>query len=121
MTKKRESLVEIIVATGLIGSVFLGYVTAKDLIVNILLFIVFIELVRMVVTFLSEGKVMKIRYMIDGSIAFLLREMIIEITKVGHTVEHKALEVGLILVVLTFLFVYRYVSTKFSPKREDCE
>lgn len=121
MTKKIESYVEIAIATGLISSVWLEYISAKDLIVNILLFIVFVELIRMVITFLSEGKIMKIRYMIDGSIAFLLREMIIEITKVGHSIEHKALEIGLIIAVLTFLFLFRYISTKFSPKREDCE
>jgi len=121
MTKKRESALEIAVATMMISAVWMDLISAKDLIVNILLFIVFVELVRMVVTFISEGKVMKIRYMIDGGIAFLLREMIIEITKVNHSFEHKAMDVGLIITVLTFLFFFRYVSTKFSPKREDCE
>ena len=121
MTKKKESILEIIIATVLINLVWFEIVSAKDIIVNILLFIVFIELIRMVVTFVSEGKVMKVRYMIDGAIAFLLREMIIEITKVEESIEHKYLELGIILIALFSLFIFRFVSTKFSPKREDCE
>jgi uncharacterized membrane protein (DUF373 family) len=118
MTKKREVIVEITIATIMITLMWMGFFSAKTIIMNILLFIVFVELIRMLVSFISEGKAMKIRYLIDGSIAFLLREMIIEMTS-KNDINHKYMEIGLIIIVLIFLFIFRLISTKFSPKREE--
>jgi len=108
-----------LVALGFMISIWMGIVSPKVLIVNILLFIVFIELTRVFINFVSEGNVigMQIKYMVDGAIAFTLRELLIVMTDTHHTFLERKEEAYLILIVLSTLFVLRWISTHFSPDK----
>jgi len=119
LIKNKIEAVEVFIAMVFMTSIWMGFVTPKVLIVNILLFIVYIELTRVVINFISEGNStgMQIKYMVDGAIAFTLRELLIAMTDTHHAFIQRKEEAYLILIVLTTLFVLRWISTHFSPDK----
>ena len=115
------STVEVLIALCFMIPVWMGIISAKDLIVNILLFIVFIELTRVVINFLSEGNKVgiTIRYMVDGAIAFSLRELLIAMTDTHHILAERKEESYFILIILSTLFLLRWISAHFGIKKEE--
>ena len=95
------------------------------IIVNLLYFIIVLEIVRAVIGFLREQKV-KIYLLIDAFIILTLREFIVNVVKVNKenissieqllsngTIFHILIFSG----VLIFLFILRWLSTFTSPNK----
>ena len=87
-------------------------------IILMLEFIVIIEVVKMIAEFI-EKKRLRLRYVVDVFIIFLIRDVIILTTH--HNKEHK--EILFLLLVIFVFFLFRILAVQFSPvlpkKRED--
>jgi len=62
-----------------------------------------------------------IRYLIDGSFIFMLRELLYIFTDIGYTFEQKVAYTILIISIMISLIGMRIVAIKLSPKREENE
>ncbi len=118
---KNKSYIEIIVATIL----FIIAITVDmlmDFIIYMLYFIIFLEIVRAVIHFIREQRVV-LSILVDAFIILTLREFIVNVVKV-NTVELKSFEavfsnpvnfnILILSGVIIFLLVVRYLSIKTS-------
>lgn len=105
--------------------VAIGTNSMIDIIIYLLYFIIMLEIVRAVMSFLREKRV-QIRILIDAFIILTLRELIVNVVKVNE-VEINSIETLLgstlnyhILIfsgVLLFLFVLRWLAFVTSPDK----
>jgi uncharacterized membrane protein (DUF373 family) len=79
-------------------------------IILMLEFIVIIEVVKMISDFVVKRK-LRLRYVIDVFIVFLIRDVVILVT--DHKKEFE--EILFLLFVILVFFVFRVMAVKFSP------
>lgn len=83
--------------------------------VALLEFIIILELVRMIIEFLlSDENRIRIRLMIDSTIAFFIRDIMLI---VNDTFDSK--KIFTVLGVISILFIFRIITIKFSPSLMD--
>jgi uncharacterized membrane protein (DUF373 family) len=100
-----------------------------ELIIYMLYFIIFLEIVRSVIEF-TKGHRIKIRVLIDAFIILSLREFIVNVAKLSKE-DYSSFEamlnsstnmhIAIYSVVILFLFFARYLSIKTSPEKYDCD
>jgi uncharacterized membrane protein (DUF373 family) len=73
-------------------------------------FIVIIEVVKMISDFVVKRK-LRLRYVIDVFIVFLIRDVVILVTNPKKEFE----EILFLLFVILVFFVFRVMAVKFSP------
>lgn len=112
--------IEIFIALAIFGIIQFTNITLFKAIAFMLGFIVVLEVVRMVGDFIMKGtQAIKIRYVIDGFIIFLLRDVIIVIS--DEKIIDKEFKVGFLLAVIFTFFIFRIFSLKYSPSDKNCE
>ena len=79
-------------------------------IILMLEFIVIIEVVKMISDFIQKRK-LRLRYVIDVFIIFLIRDAVILVTNPKKEFE----EILFLLFVILIFFVFRVMAVKFSP------
>ena len=118
--------IELILAIVLFA-IALGTGSMIDIIIYLLYFIIMLEIVRAVMSFLREKRV-KLGILIDAFIILTLRELIVNVVKINE-VEIDSLDTLLgntinfhILIfcgVLLFLFLLRWLSIMTSPDKKS--
>jgi uncharacterized membrane protein (DUF373 family) len=73
-------------------------------------FIVIIEVIKMISDFIEKRK-LRLRYVIDVFIIFLIRDVVILVTDPKKEFE----EILFLLFVILVFFVFRVMAVKFSP------
>lgn len=104
--KNYELLLASVVFVAMLGTHYPFY----KAIILLLEFIVIIEVVKMIAEFI-EKKRLRLRYVIDVFIIFLIRDVIILTTDPNK--EHK--EVLFLLLVIFVFFLFRILAVQFSP------
>ena len=79
-------------------------------IILMLEFIVIIEVVKMISDFIEKRK-LRLRYVIDVFIIFLIRDVVILVTNPKKEFE----EILFLLFVILIFFIFRVMAVKFSP------
>ena len=96
------------------------------IIINLLYFIIMLEIVRAVMSFLRERRV-KIGILIDAFIILTLRELIVNVVKINKMQIHSLDElltstinfhISIFCGVLLFLFLLRWLSILTSPDKK---
>lgn len=83
----------------------------STLAVALLEFIIILELIRMLIEFLfSEGNRLKLRLMIDSTIIFFIRDIMLIVND-----KFDLMKIISILGIIAILFVFRVITMKFSP------
>jgi len=83
----------------------------STLAVSLLEFIIILELVRMLVEFLfSDDNRIKLRLMIDSTIVFFIRDIMLIVND-----KFDMIKISSILVIITVLFILRILTMKYSP------
>ncbi len=92
----------------------LGQITSfSKLAVALLEFIIILELVRMLVEFLfSDENRIKLRLMIDSTIVFFIRDILLIVND-----KFDFVKIASILGIITVLFIFRYITMRFSPEK----
>lgn len=86
-------------------------ISFSKLAVALLEFIIILELVRMLVEFLfSDDNRIKLRLMIDSTIVFFIRDIMLIVND-----KFDMIKISSILVIITVLFILRILSMKYSP------
>lgn len=87
----------------------------SKLVIALLEFIIILEIVRMLIEFLlSDDNRIKIRLMIDSTIVFFIRDIMLLANEKFDVTKMIA-----ILGIIAILFVFRYVSMRFSPSNME--
>ena len=85
--------------------------------VALLEFIIILELVRMLIEFLfSDENRLKIRLMIDSTIVFFIRDIVLIVND-----KFDFNKIFSILGIIAVLFIFRYVSMRYSPSHIESE
>ena len=108
-----KTQIEVIVGIFIFGLIIYFDFDFYKAVVLMLELMVIIEIVQMLLVFFKRERI-KIRYIIDASLIFFIRELLILVTKKAST-NKILLYVGLIG---TFFF-FRYLSLKITYKVED--
>lgn len=83
--------------------------------VALLEFIIILELVRMLIDFLfSEENRINLRLMIDSTIVFFIRDVLLIVTEKFDTVKILSM-----LAIIAVLFIFRIISMKYSPSQME--
>lgn len=83
----------------------------SKLAVALLEFIIILELVRMLIEFLfSDENRIRLRFMIDSTIVFFIRDILLIVND-----KFDYMKILSILGIISILFVFRFVTMKFSP------
>jgi len=106
LTKNYELLLSTLIFTVILATHYPFY----KAIILMLEFIVIIEVVKMISDFVVKRK-LRLRYVIDVFIIFLIRDVVILVTNPKK--EYEAI-LFLLFVILVF-FVFRVMAVKFSP------
>jgi len=86
-------------------------ISFSTLAVALLEFIIILELVRMLVEFLfSDDNRIKLRFMIDSTIIFFIRDIMLIVND-----KFDMMKISSILVIIAVLFILRILSMKYSP------
>jgi uncharacterized membrane protein (DUF373 family) len=101
---------ELLLATTLFITIIGAHYPFYKAIILMLEFIVIIEVVKMIAEFI-EKKRLRLRYVIDVFIIFLIRDVIILTTNPDK--EHK--EILFLLLVIFVFFLFRILAVQFSP------
>jgi len=88
---------------------------AEHMIVNVLTLLALLEIIRTLQSYLEIGRV-RVTFILDAALVVLTGELIGLWYK-----EHTPMEVGLSLVVISFLVVLRIVTMRFSPDSSDAQ
>jgi uncharacterized membrane protein (DUF373 family) len=89
----------------------------NKLTILLLEFVIILELVRMLIDFLlSEDNQVKMRLMIDSTIVFFIRDIMLIINDKFDIVKIVSL-----LAVIAVLFIFRIISLKYSPTKLEKE
>ncbi|AXX86728.1 hypothetical protein [Malaciobacter marinus] len=120
---KDKFYVEILVAT-LLFIIAIAMNKLMDFIIYMLYFIIFLEIVRIVINFIREQKVV-LSILVDAFIILTLRELILNVVKVNKEdlTSFDALfsspvnfNIMILSGVIIFLFFVRYLSIKTCPQ-----
>lgn len=120
---KDKFYVEILVAT-LLFIIAIAMNKLMDFIIYMLYFIIFLEIVRTVINFIREQKVV-LSILVDAFIILTLRELILNVVKVNKEdlTSFDALfsspvnfNIMILSGVIVFLFFIRYLSIKTAPQ-----
>jgi uncharacterized membrane protein (DUF373 family) len=85
-----------------------------------LYFLVFLEISRAILDFIfdSEHRI-KVKYIFDGGIIFVVREILVSSTLNHSTIMHEIPYLIVMFVILVTLSSLRYIDYKYNP-RENC-
>lgn len=119
------TLIQVVIASSLFGLFYFGLATFSSIVVNVLSFIVFLEIVKAISNFITnKDHVIQLRTVIDGFIVFFLRDLALIFSDEKNDLTMKVIKIFIILVIITFLFTFRILSLKYSPsdkkKCDDC-
>ncbi len=120
---KNKSLVifgEILSAIVVTLLIVFGVISFIDTITTFLMFMVILEVMRMIREFVKSQTV-KISILLDSFIIFFVREIVI----VGSNTEKYAFndqlsKIGLFLGIILLFFIFRVMSLKYSPNDKNC-
>ena len=94
-----------------------------DVIIYMLYFIIFVEIVRAVLGYIQEERVL-LRFLVDAFIVLALREFIVNVVKINkyniasfESLLSNPISINLVVlsIVILFLFFVRYLAMKISP------
>lgn len=115
--------IEIIIAS-ILFTVALFLNLMLEFIIYMLYFIIYLEIVRAVINFIREQRVI-ISFLVDAFIILALRELIVNLVKINnekidsfHALLSSNLNYNILIIsgVILFLFIVRYLSIKTSSK-----
>lgn len=107
--KQIKDYIELIIAAIIFLIIIMTHSSFYDSIKLLLEFIVIVEVVQMIFVFIKRRRI-KIRYMIDVSIIYSLRELLISITH--QQIDY--MRVSILLAIIFLLFILRYLSIKIT-------
>jgi uncharacterized membrane protein (DUF373 family) len=111
-----KAMIELSIAGVLFILVMSEFIPFLKLVTSLLALIVIIELVRMISDFVLDGKKsMKLTLVIDGFIVFLLRDVVLVFSDEKYTIDTKEVKITMLLLMLFSFFLFRYMSSKYSP------
>ncbi|MCT7462456.1 phosphate-starvation-inducible PsiE family protein [Aliarcobacter cryaerophilus] len=105
---------EVLVATVIFLTVFLAGNDFYSAIILMLEFIVIMEVVKMISDFIRK-ETLRLRYVLDIFIIFLIREVII----LSANKNKDYFDIVFLLFVIFIFFIFRILSIKFSPFGKD--
>ena len=103
---------ELIIATILFSLIIIGGYPFYKAIILMLEFIVIMEVVKMVAEFV-EKKSLRLRYVLDVFIIFLIRDVIILTSLPQKPYE----DILFVLLVILIFFIFRVLAVQYSPMR----
>lgn len=115
--------IEILVAT-LLFIVALYFDMMLEFIIYMLYFIIYLEIVRAVLNYIREQRVV-ISFLVDAFIILALRELIVNLVKINNekidslnALISSSLNYNIMIIsgVILFLFLVRFLSVKTAPK-----
>ena len=112
--KKLFLYIDILIATILFLIILIFHLDFYKIVLLLLEFMVLVELTQMLFIFFKRQRI-KIRYMIDASIIYIIRELLISITSHPNDLKSILLYTSLIGV----FFVFRFLAIKVTYKEED--
>jgi uncharacterized membrane protein (DUF373 family) len=101
---------EVLIATIIFIAIIATGVKFYKAIILMLEFIVIMEVVKMISDFIKKEK-LRLRFVIDIFIIFLIRDVIILSTDVNKDY----FDIGFLLIVIFIFFIFRILSIKYSP------
>lgn len=105
---------EVLAATIIFIGIFVAGIEFYKAIILMLEFIVVMEVVKMISDFIKKEK-LRLRFVIDIFIIFLIRDVIILSTNVNKDY----FDIGFLLAVIFIFFIFRILAIKFSPGGND--
>lgn len=116
ITNSGKAMIETFIALSLFIFVSFGVITLLKLIAGLLAFIVILEVVRMIIDFVLDGKkIMKITLIIDGFIVFFLRDVVLIFSEEKYPLPEKQEKIIMLFLMILSFFLFRYLSVKYSP------
>jgi len=101
---------QIISSIAIFSLIFILHIPFYKAVVVLLEFIVVIEVVKMVADFIEKRK-LRLRFIIDVFIVFLIRDVVIKITEPSYQEE----EIFFLLLVIFIFFIFRILALIYSP------
>ena len=117
INKRNLAWIQVAIATILVLFVVVGFAKAKFLISMLLLFIIFLELLRTITTYFNEGIRVSLKYLVDGAFVFMLREELFIFSDPTYTYDEKVKYTILIISIMSSLVLFRYLLHKTSSDR----
>ena len=114
ISKYFSSNFEVLVATVIFLTIIIAGYDFYIAIILMLEFIVIMEVVKMISDFIKQ-ETLRLRYVIDIFIIFLIREVIILSTNKNRDY----FDIVFLLLLIFIFFIFRILAIKFSPKRQD--
>lgn len=116
-----KTSIEIGLALLLFGLFFFGIATFSSIVVHILSFVVFLEIIKVITGFISgKEHIVQLRIVIDGFIVFFLRDMVLIFSNEKYIFAEQVNKIALVSVILILLFIFRIISLKYSPNDKNC-
>jgi uncharacterized membrane protein (DUF373 family) len=120
--KKYKFFIEIFLAITLFLFIVNGAFSFLTILSYLLMFIVLIEVIRMVTTYvLGSEPVMKLRFIIDGFIVFFLRDLVLIFSDPKYNLNDKEDKLIVVSALIFVLFIFRAMSLIFSPNDKNCK
>ncbi|WP_187648217.1 phosphate-starvation-inducible PsiE family protein [Nitrosophilus labii] len=107
--KKLKDYFEVLVASFIFAAILITKSDFYNTVIVLLEFIVIIEVIQMIFIFFKKQRV-KIRYMVDTSIIYSIRELLIAF--IHQNIDH--IRVTVLLSIIFALFLLRYLSIKIT-------
>ena len=101
---------QIISSLAILSLILILHIPFYKAIIVLLEFIVVLEVVKMISDFIEKRK-LRLRFIIDVFIIFLIRDIIIKITELSYK-EH---EIFFLLFVIFMFFIFRILALVYSP------
>jgi len=105
-----EEHLQIIISIIIFSFMLLLHLPFYKAIILLLEFIVILEVIKMIADFVEKRK-LRLRFIIDVFIIFLIRDVVIKITVPTYKEE----EILFILLVIFIFFIFRILALLFSP------
>ena len=105
-----ESNYEVLIAMVLFIAIILSGLEFSKAIIYMLEFIVIMEVVKMISDFIKKEK-LRLRFVIDIFIIFLIRDVIIQASHKNKDY----IDISFLLIVIFVFFIFRIMSIKYSP------
>lgn len=102
--------IEIIFSLVIFITILIAHIPFYKVVILLLEFIVILEVVKMIADFVKKQK-LRLRFMIDVFIIFLIRDVIIAITNPDTTHE----KIYFLLLVIFVFFIFRIFTLIYSP------
>jgi len=122
LLKKHKITVELTIVLFLFLFIVLDFLTFSKVISYLLMFIVLLEVVRMLTSYIfGKEPVMKLRFIIDGFIIFFLRDLVLIFSEPKYNLSDKQDKLILVVLLISALFIFRAMSLYFSPNDKNCD